>query len=238
MPVQWYTGIISYIVEHNPTTRSFFIEVQDVDSFLFTAGQFITLDLPLGEKRLQRWRSYSIASRPTESHMLELCIVKNEAGLGTTYLFGLEIGASLKFKGPDGGFVTPDDLTKPIVMICTGTGVAPFKSMIDDIIYKKIDFSSIHLIYGTRYRLGVLYYDHFKKIAEQYPTFKYDVALSRELLEGFKNGYVHDVYMQIDNIETSIFMLCGWSKMIDDACANLMMKKGCKPHQVKYELYG
>jgi ferredoxin-NADP reductase len=240
MPVLWYNGIIKEMIDHNGTTRSFFIEVLDVEVFDFVPGQFITLDLPIGEKRLHRWRSYSIASHPVGNNILELCIVKNEEGLGTKYLFGLELGAELKFKQADGGFILPSDLTRPITMVCTGTGVAPFKSMIDHLIYQKIPFKSIHLIFGTRTRAGVLYYDHFKKLEQGYPHFRYDVALSRESIEGFRHGYVHDIYMDeySDNDSQQIFMLCGWSKMIDEACANLIIKKGYRPDQVKYELYG
>jgi NAD(P)H-flavin reductase len=62
-------------------------------------GQFITFDLPIGEKRLQRWKSYSIANFITDGK-IELCVGKLEGGLGSTYLCEtVQIGDTLKFKG-------------------------------------------------------------------------------------------------------------------------------------------
>ncbi len=240
MATHWHNGVISKIIELNPTTRSFFIIIDDMDSFVFEPGQFITLDLPLGEKRTQRWRSYSIASCPSNNNIIELCIVKNDQGLGTPYLFSLKIGDSLKFKGPDGGFVLPQDLSKELIFICTGTGVAPFKSMIDHLISKSINFTSIHLVFGTRTSNGVLYRDHFEKLAKLHPNFKYSIALSREQIEGIKYDYVHDIYMETYKRATAarLFMICGWTKMIDETVANLIVNCKYNPSQVKFELYG
>jgi NAD(P)H-flavin reductase len=240
MAIQWFNGIIHKIIELNTTTRSFFIEVEDVEIFDFEPGQFITLDLPIGEKRAQRWRSYSIASSPSGTNIVELCIVKNANGLGTPYLFNLKEGDSIKFKGPDGGFVLPKDLTKELILICTGTGVAPFKSMIDHVISQNIDFTSIHLIFGTRFSEGILFREHFNSLANQHSNFSYSVALSRESAPGTSFGYVHDIYMdQYKNAEANkVFMLCGWTKMIDETVANLIVNCKYQPSQVKFELYG
>ncbi|HAD13286.1 MAG TPA: oxidoreductase, partial [Saprospirales bacterium] len=74
MPLLWYDGIVKKIENIAPNVRQFQLEVPGVDSFDFQAGQFVTMDLPIGEKRLQRWRSYSIANAPDGSNALELCI--------------------------------------------------------------------------------------------------------------------------------------------------------------------
>lgn len=106
MPTTWHDGIVRTIETIAPNVRNFQVEVPDLQSFDFQAGQFVTLDLPIGEKRIQRWRSYSIANAPNGSNQLELCIVNAPQGLGSTYLFEeIQTGSLLKFKGPDGGFV-------------------------------------------------------------------------------------------------------------------------------------
>jgi CDP-4-dehydro-6-deoxyglucose reductase len=69
----------------------------------------------VGEKRLQRWRSYSIAGCPGDDNTFELCIVRAQPGLGSRYLFEeVREGAELRFKGPEGSFVPPKELDKDI----------------------------------------------------------------------------------------------------------------------------
>ena len=121
-PAHWYTGLVVGIKELAPKVKSFELEIPEVVSFDFKAGQFITLDLPVGDKRLQRWRSYSISSAPAGTNKIELCIVHFDGGLGSTYFFDqVVVGTELKFKGPEGGFVLPEVIDQDVVMICTGT---------------------------------------------------------------------------------------------------------------------
>ena len=197
MATQWYQGKVLQIRQLTTSVRQFFIEVHPNETiFDFLPGQFITLDLPVSDKRLNRWRSYSIANGPDESNILELCIVRSPEGLGTKYLFEeVKIGTMIKFKGPDGGFVLPDDLSAEIIMVCTGTGVAPFRSMINYIKANKLPFKGIHLIFGTRSEENILYREEFETLAREWPGFRYDVALSREPDWNGHKGYVHQLYL-------------------------------------------
>jgi ferredoxin-NADP reductase len=237
----WYQGEIINILDETPNVKRFWLEVQDVTQFEFRAGQFVTFDLPIGEKRLQRWRSYSIASSPDGSNVIELCIVRLENGLGTRFFFeAVTIGTLLKFKGPDGTFYLPDTLDKEIVMVCTGTGVAPFRSMILDKINQKKLTSKIHLIFGCRTAQDILYRQEFETLASQHADFQYDITLSRENLLGLHHGYVQEVFKKtyVNLSKNRKFYLCGWSKMIDEAVANLVLEMGYDRTQILYELYG
>lgn len=244
MPTKWYDGKVVEIRDVSPTVRLFFLEVQDVEVFDFKPGQFITVDLPISEKRLGRWRSYSISSAPEKSNILELCIVRMEGGSGTDYLFNeISEGSILKFKGPDGMFVLPENLDREIVFLCTGTGVAPFRSMLKYIYDHNLDHGKMHLIFGTRHSSGVLYEDEFLAMAEKDALFTYDVALSREeniLKPHHQKGYIHSIYLEryAEVDKDRLFLICGWSQMIDEAVANLMIKLGYDKSQLKYELYG
>ncbi len=237
----WHNGNITRIEDASPTTKRFWLEVDGTERFDFKAGQFITMDLPIGERRNQRWRSYSIASAPDGSNVLELCIVHLDGGLASGYLFNeAKIGTTIKFKGPDGTFTLPEVLENELVLICTGTGVAPFRSMIWEIFNKKIPHQGIHLIFGTRTSDGILYQKEFEELAQKMPGFRYSIALSREENDGCHHGYVHDIYLK--NYEGKrpdiTFYLCGWTQMVDEAVANLIVKMGYEREQVKYELYG
>lgn len=237
---KWYDSKLVRIEDASPTVKRFWLELPEESDFSFQAGQFITLDLPISEKRTKRWRSYSIANAPQEDNgLIELCIVHLEGGAGSTYLFEeAQVGDTLKFKGPSGTFTLPEQIEKEIVMICTGTGVAPFRSMIRDLQNRKRPHQKIHLIYGTRYANNILYQEEFEAWAASNDAFTYSVALSREEHLGYQ-GYVHALYKNAyaEVNPDRMFYLCGWSSMIDEAVETLILQLGYNKKQILYELY-
>lgn len=237
----WYDATVNRIETIAPDVRSFWLEVSGVERFDFEAGQFITFDLPIGEKRLQRWRSYSIANAPDGANVLELCIVRSNEGAGTHYLFDeVGVGDSLRFKGPDGGFVLPEVIDHDLVFISTGTGVAPFRSMLHQLQRSGKPHKGLHLIFGTRYESGILYRTEFEAMVRTLPGFRYDVALSREENWSGHRGHLHPIYLEQyrETRPDVVFYICGWSNMIDEAVANLIVQLGYDRGQVRFELYG
>ena len=118
---KWNKSTVIKIEDESPTTKRFWLQANDLEQLDFRAGQFITLDLPIHEKRQKRWRSYSIASAPDGSNVVELCVVLLEGGAGSTYLFEeVKVGSELTFKGPSGVFYLPKEISKELVFICTG----------------------------------------------------------------------------------------------------------------------
>jgi CDP-4-dehydro-6-deoxyglucose reductase len=129
---------------------------------------------------------------------------------------------------------------KDLVMICTGTGIAPFRSMLMAK-HKDGPFNRpVHLIFGTRFQSDILYEDDFRQLESKEPLFRYTVTLSRDQQWPGPKGYVHPIYLsEYQKVsEDRLFLLCGWSKMIDEAVANLIIKLGYDKSQVRYELYG
>lgn len=248
MATTWYEARVVGIESINAHTKRFFLELPDIERFDFQAGQFITMDLPIHEKRLHRWRSYSIASAPNGSNLIELCIVRLEGGRATQYLFEtIQPGSTIRLKGPGGAFVLPNIADKDLVLLCTGTGVAPFRSMLLDLKQTQKPHRNIHLIFGTRFRDGILYQEEFVNLHNEMPGFRYAVALSREEpanLQGLPfeahTGYIHAFYEEAyrEVREDIVFMLCGWSNMVDEAQKKLIQEMGYAPGQVLTELYG
>ncbi len=234
----WRTGKVIRTEDYTPNTRRFWIAVEDTTRFDFIPGQFVTLDLPIHEKPNKRLRSYSIASWPDGTNVFELLIVLAKEGLGTPYLFNeVKPGSILKFRGAQGVFTLPQQLDKETFFICTGTGVAPFRSMIRYIALHQLPFQSIHLIFGCRYKADLLYYDEFRALEKTVPGFHYHPVLSREDWDGHR-GYVHPVYEKlcIDKPDAQFF-LCGWKKMVDEA-KDRILEMGYDKKAINQELYG
>jgi len=255
MPLPWQTGKVIKIEDETQTTRRFWIELVSGEPFDFKPGQFVTLDLPIHEKPNKRWRSYSVASWPDGSPVFELLIVYLEGGMGTQYLFNeVRIGSELILRGPLGLFTLPDPIEKDLFLVCTGTGIAPFRSMIHHILNHNIPHRLIHLIFGCRRLTDTLYQKEMEELQEQVPGFQYHPVFSREVPENkehlIRTGYVHAVYEELckRNISATLpdqqaaippahFYLCGWKNMIDEAKKRIV-EMGYERKAVHLELYG
>ena len=235
----WRTGKVINIIQETYNTRRFVIQIPELEKFDFIPGQFITFDLPIADKPNKRVRSYSIASWPDGTNIFELVIVLLEGGLGTTYLFNkVEVGSELTLRGAQGVFtLDDDDLQKDIIMICTGTGIAPFRSMAHHIKNHNIPHKNIYLIYGTRKQIDLLYYEEMKKLDQEMDNFHYLPTLSREQWEG-RSGYVHPIYEELcANKQPVSFLLCGWKNMLDEAKQRILAL-GYDRKSIHQESYG
>ncbi|MEO0732754.1 MAG: FAD-binding oxidoreductase [Bacteroidota bacterium] len=241
---KWKPAVIRRIEQRSPTVRSFWLELPDRDRLDYRAGQFLTLDLPISERRRERWRSYSIAAAANGTNQAELCIVRLPGGKGTGFLFDeATVGTEVQTKEPGGVFTLPTGpLTHDVVMICTGTGVAPFRAMLQE----RLTTESVrfHLIFGCRTTADMLYAEEFAELARDYDNFTYTVTLSRETPPEKAHvetvaGYVHQVYERDYKLVRNDvkFYLCGWAVMVDDAKERLL-KMGYPATQIVEELYG
>lgn len=234
----WRKGTVTRIQDETYNTKRFWIKVPEKDVFDFKAGQFVTFDLPIHDKPNKRWRSYSIASWPNGTNEFELIVVLMEKGAGSHFLFNnIEVGSELSFRGPQGIFVLPPAIDKDLFLICTGTGVAPFRSMLHDISRNNIPHKNIYLIFGTRTKANLLYYEEMKELTGAIPSLHYIPTLSREEWEGRK-GYVHQIYEElVKEKQPADFMLCGWKNMIDEARKRIL-ELGYDKKSIHVELYG
>ena len=238
MVPQWQTGIVQRMEQTTANTRRYWIALEE-QTFNFKPGQFVTLDLPIHEQRNKRWRSYSIASMPDKSNVIELVIVYVEGGAASKYIFDeVKEGSVFTLRGPQGVFVLPDEIAeKDVYMICTGTGIAPFRSMLHYINYHQLPHKQIYLLFGTRTREDLLYADEMRELESMLPAFTYRPVLSREEWEG-DTGYVHAIYEKLCvNKQPSYFMLCGWRAMIDEAKERIQ-KMGYDKKDIHLEIYG
>jgi CDP-4-dehydro-6-deoxyglucose reductase len=249
----WQTGKIIRIENETETTRRFWIELPAMQSFDFKPGQFVTLDLPIHEKPNKRWRSYSIASWPDGTNVIELVIVLLEGGAGTHYLFNeTGVGSELILRGPQGVFVLPEKIEKNLFFICTGTGIAPFRSMAHHLFNHSIPHQETYLIFGCRKISDCLYKAELEELEKNLRGFHYLPTFSREDPSNtrIRTGYVHQIYEEICRNDSTIaadgitqvrrpasFYLCGWKNMIDEAKQRIQ-QLGYEKKSIHQELYG
>lgn len=218
------------------TPTVFEIEFVSTEPTHFKAGQFLSIVVPassLSPKDVRR--AYSIAS-PPEAESITLCIKKVENGPGSTYLAELKSGAPLKMFSPYGSFTFKSLKTRRAAFIATGTGIAPFRSMVLSKEFAENRPIETTLLLGVREENEVLYHSLFSSI----PAFKYQVAVSRPGVNwnGFK-GRVTDLLRSFEKeyawLDTD-FYLCGNSGMIDEV-KSILALHGVPKTAIHQEIY-
>lgn len=149
-----------------------FLRLPAVETLPFHAGQYLDVLLPGGRRR-----SFSIASPPHDSALLELHVRRVPGGGFTQQLFQeTGPGTLLRIEGPVGQFVYRPGHA-PLLMVAGGTGFAPLKSMLRHILEGGIR-RDIHLYWGARTAADVYEDELVVSWTHQYPNLKYTAVLS------------------------------------------------------------
>lgn len=231
-----YETTVESTVQLTPRNKAIRFRIEPGKSFHFKAGQFVQIFVPQeGDK--PRRSSYSIASSPKRHDSFELCVTLVEGGVSSGFIHHLKVGDRVHAMGPLGKFTLPEPLLKDPVFICTGSGVAPFRSMINDL-FEKNTSRNVYLIFGNRYDPDIIYQTEWETLAKNHPNFKYTFTLSRPTpaWKGLK-GYVQD---QIEGAvkvpKDHDFFICGLSNMIN-AVQDKLLSLGVPKEQIHYERY-
>jgi CDP-4-dehydro-6-deoxyglucose reductase len=208
-----------------------------VQTFHFTPGQFVSvIDRAHGKEVT---RAYSIAS-PRGGNRFELCLNRVPDGIVSPWLFALQPGDEVDINEPLGYFT----LRHPghrAVFIATGTGIAPFRSMLLD--HMPRTQPHVTLLFGVRYENGLLYRDDFEELACIYPTFRFIPTVTRPS-ESWR-GRTGRVQKHIDEalairtpeeLATTDVYICGLREMVDDVRRELK-ERGFDRKQIIYEKY-
>ena len=202
----------------------------------FKGGQFISIIIPgAGPNGRDLRRAYSIASDP-KVRPVELCIKLVEGGPGTNYLYKLKAGDQFRGLAPYGDFVYKTSSTRHAIFIATGTGIAPFRSMLLSDAYQGQKPKSATVLLGVRTEDELLYTECLAKTE----GLKWVSAVSQptSAWTGFK-GRVTDVMRDpasgIDWLNTDYY-LCGNGQMITEI-KTLLAEKGVEKSAIHQEKY-
>ncbi|HDL8431078.1 CDP-6-deoxy-delta-3,4-glucoseen reductase [Yersinia enterocolitica] len=175
----------------------------------YLAGQFI--DLIINGQR----RSYSIANAPGGN--IELHIRKVSNGIFSQIIFNeLKLQQLLRIEGPQGTFFVRDN-DRPLIFLAGGTGFAPVKAMVEELINKN-DQRPIHIYWGMPQ--GRLFYsDIVNKWSVEYPNIQYVPVVSEEDSSWHgQTGFVHQaVINDFPDLSNFSVYACGSLAMISAA---------------------
>ena len=220
-----YEGKIERIVDLATDTRSFFLRLPIAPRFTFIPGQFISCLLPVGNETLIR--PYSIASSPKEVDRLEICLNLVANGPGSQYLFGLAVGAAVRFTGPWGTFTLDRQPAAECVFIADGTGVAPIRPMLRRALAAGTHALRLH--YAAPSAPHLLYRDEFERAAHKHSRFTFAPLLGASLID-----FIAQRYIEQDSDRSRHFYICGVGQIVPDL-RDLLRRAGYERRAVQYE---
>lgn len=182
--------------------------LQSPPTISFIAGQTMVLVI---DDRVRR--TMSIASPPFQSDRLFMAHDVSPGGPGSRWTEGLMIGDTVKIMAPTGRFVLEESPRKK-VFVATGTGVAPFRSIILD--HPKD--STMTLYWGLRHEEDVFWKEEFENMAAKHQNFHFALTLSHpsDSWTGMRGRVGDHVFAHEKNLAASDTYLCGNTSMITE----------------------
>jgi len=218
-----------------------------VPRFGFVAGQWLSFKTikPYGEEII---RAYSIASPPDDNNRFDLCLNRVQDGFMSNFLCDMQAGGEVSCQGPFGDFILRPPM-RDTIFIATGTGIAPFRSMLQWLLAPKEDGrprpsearhqgKQLYLLFGNRTEKDIYYHDEFLRLAQEHTNFHYLPTLSRSGpdWQGLR-GYVQEHVPAIAQGRTDMHAyICGLDKMVK-ANRELLKSLGWDRKLILYEKY-
>lgn len=190
------------------------------EAFRYEPGQYIEFILKDGSRR-----AYSLATCPVEGALIELHIRHMPGGIFTDYVFGvgssaMKVREILRLEGPLGSFFLRKDSDKPMIFLASGTGFAPLKAMMEEVIDTGIT-RPISLYWGGRRPADLYMMDLCRSWEEQLPNFKFipvvSDAQSEDNWQG-RTGFVHAAVLEdISDLSGYQVYACGAPIVVSSA---------------------
>lgn len=221
----------------NEDTVSLWFEPQNVD-FTYLAGQFAMLKFEHNDEPGKvLTRSYSISSAPREDGLFELCVGIIPGGKGSNYLAQLEVFETILVKGPYGVCNIKPENKNNLVMIATGTGIAPIKAILEDLALKK-DTRKIDVLFGARHAKNLFYLTELKQLATQLEDSSIVLTLSQP--DKFWTGHEGRVTAHLDSLVfdplITDFYICGNGAMIKEV-RDFALNAGIDKKNIHVEIF-
>ena len=219
--------------EIGPAVRHFRFEALGVEQLEFVPGQFTSFTDVIEGKEITR--AYSLASAPSGTNRFELCLNRVEPGHLSPRLFDMKPGDCIGMRPPLGMFVLRQP-ARDSIFIATGTGIAPFRSMLQA--HLKASAPAFTLLFGVRYESHLLYRQEFEEMARAHPNFRFWPTLTRPdaAWKGRSGRVQAHLAEAIGGRRDVDFYLCGLKEMVDETRA-ILKGQGFDRKQIFYEKY-
>jgi len=229
----------------SPNVRELAFERLDAHPMVFAPGQWLNLMLPLPHRQDEPVlkRSYSIASAPDGSPRFEIAVTRVQGGPASSWLHEIAPGVVLPFVGPQGFFTRAGDDGVPALMVATGTGVTPIRSMVHAAVAAGLR-APLWILLGVRHEEDLLYRDELAGLAREHPHVRFEPSLSQPRGDwhgrrGYVQTHVPELWRQLSALGTAAphAWICGLERMVGSVREILRKDMGIARQQVHSERY-
>jgi CDP-4-dehydro-6-deoxyglucose reductase len=230
-PVSRQTAVVRSLDRLASDVTHLRLEVSEQAGLLFRAGQYVNICLPDGAKR-----SFSMASKPHE-RQIDFHVRHIAGGRFTgDLLHRLKPGDTLALELPLGTFCYHEEDFRPLLILATGTGIAPIKSMLETLLDDE-NCPPVTLYWGARTRQDLYLHEEISSWSKRQTDFRYVPVLSRaDANWDGGRGYVQDVAVRDmgEAIPEQAIYICGSPVMIADA-KSLLLAHHASVHHIYTE---
>jgi CDP-4-dehydro-6-deoxyglucose reductase len=218
-PIRKMPARVASIVRAAPDVVLLTMQLPANDPLRYRAGQYVEFILRDGARR-----SYSMANAPhtvTDKPFIELHVRHMPGGKFTDHVFGtMKDKEILRLEGPFGSFFLREDGDKPIVLLASGTGLAPIKAIIEHMQFKAITRPTV-LYWGARRRADLYLHEWALQAVRQMPHLRYVPVLSEPAADDAwdgRTGFVHRAVMaDLPDLSGHQVYACGVPIMVESA---------------------
>lgn len=214
----------------SPTTRE--LTLDPGAGFAFKPGEWVSLKIPSPGGGPALPRSYSIASAPRADGSFDLAVTRVEGGPGSTWLHAMAVGDTVPLGDPMGYFTLPSPCERPLLLVATGSGVAPFRAMLQSL-GEGGPGLPVTLLHGARNEAELLYREELGALSwlRLVPTLsRADAGWSG------RRGYVQTHLAELAG-PTDDAWVCGRSAMIRDVRKALKESLGFTRERIHTERF-
>lgn len=227
--METFRGRVVHCRDLTHDVREIELRLEEPSAMLFTAGQFVSFHVPVPLRRHPLTRPYSIASPPSACSTITLLFNLVPDGPGSSFLYALAIGDAVQFRGPAGTFALHDPPDRDLLLVATGTGIAPLRSILIARLEEPSE-SRILLVWGLRSERDLYYQDELHALAAQYRRFSFVTTLSQptDAWIGETGRVQRIVEERVTTTDGLSVYLCGNGSMISDV-TDIIRRKGLCP---------
>ena len=230
--IHQFQGTLARVENLSDSTITFDIQLEvGQPDIHFLAGQYVNVAIP----GTTETRSYSFSSKP--GNRLTGFVVRNVPnGKMSDFLSQtVQAGDKMSFTGPFGSFYLRS-VTRPVLMLAGGTGIAPFMSMLQ-VLEEKGSEHPVRLVFGVTNDFDLVAIEKLNQLQEKFSWFEYRTVVahpdSTHERKGYVTGHIDNDWLNSGDVD---IYLCGPVPMVE-AVRGWLDSEGIKPANFLFEKF-
>ncbi|MDP5252651.1 MULTISPECIES: MOSC N-terminal beta barrel domain-containing protein [unclassified Vibrio] len=156
---------------------SFDFSLPENTNWSYQAGQHVAIEVMIDGERHRR--HYSLSGEPDLNHGVQITVKKQDDGLVSRYLHEhFSPGQSIKVWPPQGEFILPKSVTKPLLFLSAGSGITPMMPMLFQL-FEQGYSSPVHFIHQCRDEQDMVWRNRLALLEQVWPSLTVEYILSQ-----------------------------------------------------------